>query len=178
MGYAVSGRSRQGQELRPGRHQRPQCFLPALAQVAGCGEPLRGAVHQLLGERAIPDGRRPPIWFALDESRPIACFAGIWTRWTSVRKVREGETTNDVFAFLTTEPNTLVGRYHPKAMPVILRTAEEIDIWMSAPASEAFGLQRPLPDEALVVVLRGEKEDVGGLGGLVPTALPRQGLLL
>jgi len=24
-------------------------------------------------------------------------FAGIWTRWTSVRKVREGETTNDPF---------------------------------------------------------------------------------
>src|SRR5664279_4387473 len=35
------------------------------------------------------------IWFALDEARPLACFAGIWTNWTSVRKVKEGETTND-----------------------------------------------------------------------------------
>src|SRR6185312_10342076 len=26
-----------------------------------------------------PDGTRPPAWFALDESRPLACFAGIWT---------------------------------------------------------------------------------------------------
>jgi putative SOS response-associated peptidase YedK len=26
------------------------------------------------------------IWFALDETRPLACFAGIWTNWTSVRK--------------------------------------------------------------------------------------------
>jgi hypothetical protein len=34
---------------------------------------------------------------------------GIWTRWTSVRKVKEGETTNDIFAFLTTEPNQEVG---------------------------------------------------------------------
>jgi putative SOS response-associated peptidase YedK len=25
------------------------------------------------------------IWFALDETRPLACFAGIWTNWTSVR---------------------------------------------------------------------------------------------
>jgi putative SOS response-associated peptidase YedK len=23
------------------------------------------------------------IWFALDESRPLACFAGIWTNWMS-----------------------------------------------------------------------------------------------
>jgi hypothetical protein len=36
---------------------------------------------------------------------PLAFFAGIWTRWTSVRKVKEGETTNDLYAFLTTEPN-------------------------------------------------------------------------
>ena len=127
---------------------------------------------------ATPDGKRPPIWFALDDSRPLACFAGIWTRWTSVRKVREGETTNDVFAFLTKEPNALVGQYHPKALPVILRTAEEIDTWMSTPAPEALALQRPLPDDALVVVLRGEKEDIGGITGLVEPAPPRQGLLL
>jgi len=36
------------------------------------------------------------IWFALDETRPLACFAGIWTNWTSVRKVKEGESTNDL----------------------------------------------------------------------------------
>ena len=47
-------------------------------------------------------------------------FAGIWTNWTSVRKVKEGETTNDLFGFLTTEPNAEVGAIHPKAMPVIL----------------------------------------------------------
>jgi len=81
---------------------------------------------------------RPPIWFALDESRPLACFAGIWTRWASVRKVREGETTNDLFAFLTTESNTLVATYRPKAIPVILTTPAEIDLWMTAPAPEAL----------------------------------------
>jgi putative SOS response-associated peptidase YedK len=77
----------------------------------------------------LPDGSRPPIWFALNETRPLACFAGVWTRWTSVRKVKEGETTNDLFAFLTTEPNALVGTYHTKAMPVILTTQQEIDLW-------------------------------------------------
>src|SRR5260370_2625553 len=33
------------------------------------------------------------ICFPLDENRPLACFAGIWTNCTSVRKVKEGETT-------------------------------------------------------------------------------------
>jgi hypothetical protein len=46
------------------------------------------------------------IWFALDESRPLACF---WTNWTSVRKVKKAETTNDLFAFLITEPNARSG---------------------------------------------------------------------
>jgi putative SOS response-associated peptidase YedK len=69
----------------------------------------------------MPDGSRPPIWFALNETRPLAYFAGIWTpKWTSVRKLKEGEVTVDLFGFLTTEPNKLVGTYHPKAMPVIL----------------------------------------------------------
>jgi len=108
-----------------------------------------------------PVGSRAPVWFALDESRPLACFAGIWTRWTSVRKVREGETTNDIFAFLTINPNAEVEAIHPKAMPVILRTAEAMDAWMTAPAVEALKLQRPLPDGALRIVARGTKTDGG-----------------
>jgi putative SOS response-associated peptidase YedK len=107
----------------------------------------------------LPDGTRPTVWFALNEERPLAFFAGIWTRWTSVRKVKEGETTNDLFAILTTAPNAEVGAIHPKAMPVILRDVEEVDRWMSAPLQEALKLQRPLPNGALKIVARGEKED-------------------
>jgi putative SOS response-associated peptidase YedK len=99
------------------------------------------------------------IWFALDESRPLAVFAGIWTRWTSVRKVKEGETTNDLFGFLTTEPNDVVAPIHAKAMPVILTEPEEIETWMTAPAEEALKLQRPPPDGALEIVAQGEKKD-------------------
>lgn len=99
------------------------------------------------------------VWFAFDESRPLAFFAGIWTNWTSVRKVAEGETTNDLYGFLTTEPNAEVGGVHPKAMPVILRTGEEIETWLTAPADEALKLQRPLPNGSLRIVARGVKED-------------------
>jgi putative SOS response-associated peptidase YedK len=107
----------------------------------------------------LPNGSRPPVWFAFDETRPLACFAGIRTRWPSVRKVKEGKTMNDLFAFLATDPNCEVGAIHPKAMPVILSTPEEIKQWMITPAEEALKLQRPLPNGALIIVARGEKQD-------------------
>ena len=106
-----------------------------------------------------PDGSRPPAWFAFSEERPLACFAGIWTRWTSVRKLKEGEVTADLFGFLTTDPNAEVGAIHPKAMPVILTTPDACDAWMSEPATIALELQRPLPDGVLKVVSVGPKQD-------------------
>ncbi len=99
------------------------------------------------------------VWFAFDETRPLAVFAGIWTNWTSVRKVKEGETTNDLFGFLTTEPNADVGAIHPKAMPVILTDATDIERWMTAPVDDALKLQRALPNGALKVVAKGVKKD-------------------
>jgi len=99
------------------------------------------------------------IWFAFDDTRPLGVFAGIWTNWKSVRKVKEGETTNDLFGFLTTEPNDVVGRIHPKAMPVILTKPEDIEVWLTAPVEEALKLQRPLPNGILKIVAKGKKQD-------------------
>ena len=116
-------------------------------------------VHVVLGVRDRAGRQEGPVWFALDESRPLAAFAGIWTNWTSVRKAKEGEVTADVFAFLTTEPNAIVAPIRPKAMPVILTTENEFDVWLRALAAEAMALQRPLADGRLRIVAKGARQD-------------------
>jgi putative SOS response-associated peptidase YedK len=64
-----------------------------------------------------------------------------------------------LFGFLTTVANAVVAPIHPKAMPVIVTTPEEADLWLSAGANEALALQRPLADDVLRIVAKGEKED-------------------
>ncbi|GHA19641.1 DUF159 family protein [Devosia pacifica] len=107
------------------------------------------------------DGKkRGDTWFALDESRPLAVFAGIHVMaWTSTRKIKEGEVTADLYGFLTCDPNAEVAAIHPKAMPVILATPEEIETWLTAPWEDAVKLQRPLSDGALKIVAVGQKAD-------------------
>ena len=63
-----------------------------------------------------------------------------------------------LFGFLTTEPNDVVEPIHPKAMPLILTTPEECDVWMSASWNEASKLQRPLPNGVFKIVASGERE--------------------
>lgn len=79
-------------------------------------------------------------------------FAGIWVpAWTSIRKPKDGPTTDDLFAFLTCEPNAEVAAIHPKAMPVILKEPGEWSAWLLQDWAEAKALQRSLPDGLLVV---------------------------
>jgi putative SOS response-associated peptidase YedK len=89
----------------------------------------------------------------------LAALAGIWTNWTSVRKAKEGEVTCDLYAFLTTDANADIAPIHPKAMPVILTSDEEFDVWLRGPTSEAMALQRLLPGGALKIVASGAKQD-------------------
>lgn len=116
-----------------------------------------GAPHPMAGKKDV-------VWFALDTDRPLAAFAGIWTPWTGTRGTKKEpvEGNHTVYGFLTTEPNAVVAPVHAKAMPVILQTKEQFDVWMRAPWSEAKDLQKPLPDNELMIVARGAAKSDGG----------------
>jgi putative SOS response-associated peptidase YedK len=85
---------------------------------------------------ANPETKKKDIvWFALNDDRPLAAFAGIWTEFKGDRGTKSKPVPGPhlVYGFLTTSPNTVVEPIHPKAMPVILTTDEERDVWIRAP---------------------------------------------
>ena len=109
-------------------------------------------------------GHRPQdvVWFALNEDRPLFAFAGVWTIYAGERGTKANPLPgpHDVFGFLTCEPNDVVRPIHPNAMPVILMTTQEHDVWIRAPWNEAATVQRALPHGVLRIVASGEKQDV------------------
>jgi putative SOS response-associated peptidase YedK len=96
---------------------------------------------------ARPDpetGRKRACWFSLP-SQPIFSFAGIW-------RPTEGA---PVFSFLTCgydgDPAAhIVGRVHPKAIPVILHQ-EDYDRWLHADLEDALALAGPFPSQLMAV---------------------------
>jgi putative SOS response-associated peptidase YedK len=89
-------------------------------------------------------GARSQHWFSIP-SEPIFAFAGIW---------RDSDVAS--FAFLTCEPNSLVGAVHPKAMPVIL-ASEDHGAWLNAPWPDAARLVSPFPSQLML----GSERPVG-----------------
>ena len=84
--------------------------------------------------------RKTPTWLALSKERPLFAFAGLRTLWRGVRGPKSVpiDGVHELFGFPTTETNAIVAPIHPKAMPVILTTREEVDRWLEPDISDAL----------------------------------------
>jgi putative SOS response-associated peptidase YedK len=87
-----------------------------------------------------PETGRPANWWFTVPGEEVCAFAGIW-RWSEGKKR---------FAFLTCEPNPLVGPLHPKAMPVILQR-DDYESWLDGEADDACALAQPFPSQLMAV---------------------------
>ena len=66
-----------------------------------------------------PKGEKPATWhwFSIngDDARPVFAFPGVWTRYEGPLKKNGDSVEQEVFAFMTTEPNELTVEHQPRA---------------------------------------------------------------
>ncbi len=145
---------RGGDEVRNVRNYSSKFWKPALTDPSRrCLVPFT-QFQEWTVEPDPETGKKRPHWFSL-VSQPIGTFAGIW------RPSERG----DIFTFLTcgysesprdseddkaAAAQHVVGKIHPKAMPVILHT-EDFDKWLNAPVDEALTLACAHPSQLIAI---------------------------
>jgi putative SOS response-associated peptidase YedK len=84
--------------------------------------------------------------------RPVRCFSGVWTRYRGPLK-KSGETVEqEVFAFMTTEPNELTALVFDPA---------DFETWLSGSTEAAFKLARSYAADQMRIVQSGSgREDL------------------
>jgi putative SOS response-associated peptidase YedK len=96
--------------------------------------------------RRAPTDHKHTVWFALrgNDARPAFAFPGIWRNYhCPVRK--DGPNVElEVYAFLTTTPNPLVGTINHERMPVLLTREEEFETWLKVRPRRPLRLLRSI----------------------------------
>ena len=111
-----------------------------------------------------PKGEKPATWhwFALngDDQRPLFAFPGVWTRYRGPLKKDGPNVDQEVFAFMTTEPNALTQSINHERMPVLMSESADFETWLSGSTEDAFKLARSYAAEQMRIVRSGsERED-------------------
>ena len=99
------------------------------------------------------------------KGKPVAVVIGATSKWQS-----DGRNTKLIHGAAVDDSHLPVGvrwgvggaiaqKFAKEGFFTVLTTRAEVDLWLTAPLSEALALQRPLPDGALRIVARGQKRD-------------------
>jgi putative SOS response-associated peptidase YedK len=112
-----------------------------------------------------PKGEKPATWhwFALngDDQRPLFAFPGVWTRYRGPLKKNGDNVDQEVFAFMTTEPNALTASINHERMPVLISDPADFETWLSGSTEDSFKLARSYAAEQMRIVQFGaEREDL------------------
>ena len=112
-----------------------------------------------------PKGEKPATWhwFAVngEDQRPLFAFPGVWTRYRGPIKKDGADVDQEVFAFMTTEPNELTASINHERMPVLISDPADFDDVAFGPPEEAFRLARSYAAEQMRIVQSGaDREDL------------------
>ena len=112
-----------------------------------------------------PKGEKPATWhwFSIngDEARPVFTFPGVWTRYKGPLKKNGDTVEQEVFAFMTTEPNELTVSINHERMPVLLSDPVDFETWLSGSTDDAFKLARSYAADQMRIVQSGsERKDL------------------
>jgi putative SOS response-associated peptidase YedK len=100
-------------------------------------------------------------WFALKGAgpRPLFAFAGLWQHYIGPVKKDGPPVEIDVYSFMTTTPNALVGTINHELMPVLFFTDEACETWINGSADQAFDLVREYSPGEMQIVQGFEKRE-------------------
>ena len=111
-----------------------------------------------------PKGEKPATWhwFSIngEDARPVFALPGVWTRYKGPLKKNGDTVEQEVFAFMTTEPNELTASINHERMPVLLtnpRRLRDVALGFNGRGVQARAKLRCRPDAHGAVGIRAQR---------------------